>query len=82
MINWNLQIALGIIYLLFDAIVIGTLWLIFKIREFMKNEEAWNIAFSFYAKYTYTIMRKRDNNKLMIVFINLSYPLFQKIEVI
>jgi hypothetical protein len=40
MINWNLQIALGIIYLLFDAVVIGTLWLILKIREFMKNEEA------------------------------------------
>lgn len=39
MINWNLQIALGIIYLLFDAVVIGATWLVLRIREFMKDEE-------------------------------------------
>ena len=39
MVNWNIQIVLGIVYLMFDGVVLGLTWLIIKIRQFMKEEE-------------------------------------------
>ena len=39
MINWNIQLILGILYLMFDGVVLGLTWLVLIIKDYMRKEE-------------------------------------------